>query len=108
MTLRRRDAEACCPDCGCGSNRIQSRYRRTLADLPCQGVPVRLQVQVRRFRCKQPNCQRAIFTERLPALAPPDARPCRSRRTKILCRSWPFFKSAALQPRLGSISRPPC
>ncbi|WP_437601970.1 ISL3 family transposase [Sorangium sp. So ce590] len=78
LTLRRLDAEACCPDCGYGAKRVQSRYRRTLADLPHQGVPVRLQVQVRRFRCEQPACQRAIFTERLPALAPPHAR--RTRR----------------------------
>lgn len=78
VTVRTLDVEACCPDCGCGSKRVQSRYRRTLTDLPCHGVPVRLQVQVRRFRCEQPACQRSIFTERLPALAPPHAR--RTRR----------------------------
>ncbi|WP_437912965.1 ISL3 family transposase [Sorangium sp. So ce302] len=74
VELRATGSEALCPTCGRAAHRGQSRYRRTLADLPCQGVPVRLHVLVRRFRCEQTDCSRAIFSERLPTLAPPRAR----------------------------------
>ena len=63
-------AEAPCPICGIASARIQSRYRRTVADLPWAGVTVRLLVHVCRFRCDNPACPRVIFCERLgPAIA---------------------------------------
>jgi transposase len=39
-----------------------------VADLPCSGVALRLQLQVRKFFCNNSHCQRAIFTEPLPAL----------------------------------------
>jgi transposase len=67
-------ASAPCPRCGTPSNRVHSRYRRTTADLPCQGRPVALRLVVRRFRCIQPGCPQAIFCERLPALLDARAR----------------------------------
>src|SRR5437016_800856 len=60
--------EAACPGCGRPATRIQSRYTRTLADLPWHGIPVRLQLRLCRFFCDQPECSTAIFTERLPAM----------------------------------------
>jgi transposase len=66
--------EAQCPLCGQLAHRVQSRYVRTLADLPCSGQRVRWLVQVRRFWCENAACIRKIFTERLPACAPTYAR----------------------------------
>ena len=43
------EAATLCPVCGISSSRIHSRYVRTLADLPWQGVPVGLKLHVRRF-----------------------------------------------------------
>src|SRR5713226_4117653 len=63
-----------CPDCHQPSGRIHSRYRRTLADLPCQGRAVRLLVQVRRFFCDAPACSRKTFAEACPGVAPKHAR----------------------------------
>jgi transposase len=63
-----------CPHCGASTNRLHSHYRRTVADLPCQGRPVALRLVVRRFRCSQPGCPRAVFCERLPGLLEPHAR----------------------------------
>jgi transposase len=63
-----------CPVCDVGSKRIHSRYTRTLADLPWQGVPVRVRLQVRRFFCDTATCRRRIFTERLPGVVAPYAR----------------------------------
>jgi transposase len=66
--------EAACPVCHQPSGKVQSRYRRTLADLPCSGQQVRWLVQVRRFRCLNAGCPRKIFSERLPTCAPAYAR----------------------------------
>jgi transposase len=66
---------AACPDCAAPSLRVHSRYERMMADLPWQGRTVTLRVLTRRFRCLNPDCPRATFSERLPeAAAAPLAR----------------------------------
>lgn len=67
-------SSATCPRCGTLADRVHSRYRRTVADLPCQDRPVVLRLVVRRFRCRQPDCPQAIFCERLPDLLKAHAR----------------------------------
>ena len=74
----------CCPVCSQPSTRVHSRYTRTLADLPCQGRLVRLQIAVRRFRCGEPTCRRATFAEQWPGLAAAYARRT-SRQAEALC-----------------------
>jgi transposase len=64
------EPEADCPVCQQSSARIQSRYTRTLADLPWAGRHVQWRVQVRRFRCENVACPRKIFTEQLPMRVP--------------------------------------
>src|SRR5215218_5949105 len=59
-----------CPLCGEPTDRVHSRYERTLADLPWARFAVRLQIRVRRFFCANPACPRAIFAERLAGIAP--------------------------------------
>src|ERR1700681_3938612 len=66
--------EVQCPLRHRGSTRIHSRYVRQIADLPCMGCAVRLQLHVRRFFCTNPDCARQIFTERLPSVVAPSAR----------------------------------
>ena len=56
---------AACPDCGVLSTSRHSTYVRTLADLPMQGLAVRLKVQVGRWRCRNARCPRQIFCQRL-------------------------------------------
>jgi transposase len=63
-----------CPVCQRRSHHLHSRYERTLADLPCGGEQVVLQLHVRRFRCRVRGCPRQIFAEHLPDLAAPFAR----------------------------------
>jgi transposase len=67
-------SSAACPICGTKSNRVHSRYRRALADLPCFGKAVRLVIMVRRFLCAEPQCPRRIFSERLLGFARPYSR----------------------------------
>ena len=59
---------ACCPRCAVPSASVHSRYRRCLTDLPWGARPVRLQLTVRKFVCRNPKCTRRIFTERVPEL----------------------------------------
>jgi transposase len=65
---------AACPLCERPSERIHSKYRRTVADVPCGGRRVTLALTVRKFVCDTPACPRKIFTERLPALVQSYAR----------------------------------
>src|SRR3954454_6075548 len=65
---------ACCPVCGQETARLHSRYLRTLTDLPWGGRSVRLSLRVRRFRCKDAECPKRIFAERLPSVVEPYAR----------------------------------
>lgn len=73
LTLRTTSPTASCPLCGTQSSHLQSRYRRTLRDLPSGGRPIRLIMHVRRFFCKKRTCVQKIFAERLPVLCRPHA-----------------------------------
>jgi transposase len=66
--------EARCPLCGERSDRVHSRYTRTLADLSWADVAVRFQVRGRKFFCANPACPRTVFVERLAGVAQAYAR----------------------------------
>ena len=74
ITAHATQATSICPDCGQHSARVHSHYRRVARDLPLVGRLVRLQLNVRRFRCSNEACPRRIFAERLPGLLPVQAR----------------------------------
>jgi len=65
LIVHSRSSQVLCPLCQELTCRIHSYYQRTLADLPWAGFKVRLQLQVRRFFCLNPECKRKIFSERL-------------------------------------------
>jgi transposase len=69
MTVSTTATTAACPRCGTRSRHVHSRYSRTLRDLPCHGATVRISLRTRRFYCRMRNCQRRIFTQRLPVVA---------------------------------------
>ena len=48
-----------------------SSYCRTFRDLPMQGAPMIFACGFGRWRCRNGNCERKIFTERLPREAAP-------------------------------------
>ena len=66
--------DAPCPLCGRRSDRVHSRYGRTLADLPWAKLAVHLRVRVRKFFCDNDACPRTIFAERLVGVAQACAR----------------------------------
>jgi transposase len=57
-----------CPRCAVPSSSVHSRYQRHLTDLPWGTHAVRIQLRARKFVCRNPHCERRIFTERLPNL----------------------------------------
>ena len=59
-----------CPVCGSPSEQVYSRYMRTAADLSWRGIGLRLKIRARKFFCDRPGCERRIFCERLPEVAP--------------------------------------
>lgn len=58
-----------CPVCAFVSDSFHSSYCRCLQDLPWQGVSVQICATVSRFRCRNRDCPRRIFCERLPEVA---------------------------------------
>ena len=60
--------QARCPCCAVPSSSVHSRYQRHLTDLPWGTRVVRIHLSVRKFVCRNTNCTRRIFTERLPTL----------------------------------------
>jgi transposase len=66
VELRACQAVSFCPACGNRSSRVHSRYWRTLADLPWEGIPVLILLRARKFFCVDERCTRRIFTEPLP------------------------------------------
>lgn len=68
VVIKTKQPQASCPLCQQPSHKIHSRYVRTLADLPWQGVAIRLELTVRRFFCINDYCPRKIFAEQLPSI----------------------------------------
>lgn len=58
--------EPCCPKCNSPSRSLHSHYQRTIADLPWHGVAIRLELNTRKFRCRNELCKQKVFCERLP------------------------------------------
>ncbi len=83
ITARATASSACCPDCHQNSARIHSYYIRSPMALPSSGRPVRLLLQVRRFRCANPACRRKTFAEPLPLLIAPHAQRTVSVRDRL-------------------------
>ena len=74
LVIRSTPPQSACPRCQQLSTRVHSRYVRGAADLPWQGVAVRLQLHARRFFCLNDGCPQQIFCERLAEVIAPHAR----------------------------------
>src|SRR5262245_16182648 len=72
-----------CPVCGELTDRVHSRYARTLADLPWARFAVCLRVEVRKFFRDNPACPRTVFAERLAGIAPACARRTDRQRDRL-------------------------
>jgi len=76
-------ASSPCPQCAMASFAIHSSYHRHPRDLPCIGRPIRLVFTVRKFFCRNPNCCRKVFAERLPDFLEVSSRLTKRLRTSV-------------------------
>lgn len=74
IVLRTCRPSVACPDCDTPTKHVHSWYRRSFTDVLWQGLAVRFRLHTRRWRCPNPDCERRIFTERLPVVVAPFAR----------------------------------
>ncbi len=74
MVVRCSQKSVCCPLCNGMSSSLHSNYIRRVADLPWHGVTVRLELHIRKFRCRNELCVRKVFCERLPKVVAAHAR----------------------------------
>lgn len=72
-----------CPQCSIPSSAIHSSYSRHPRDLPCVGRPIRLLFSVRKFFCRNPDCPRKVFTERLSDFIEASSRLTKRLRTSV-------------------------
>ncbi|MFB7445710.1 ISL3 family transposase [Streptomyces mirabilis] len=57
-----------CPGCRTPSERVHSRYGRRLADAPCAGRGVVIELSARRLFCDNGDCPRVTFAEQIEGL----------------------------------------
>src|SRR5450755_1786468 len=99
VTVRAASPTAPCPCCSTISKRVQSRYTRTLRDLPTSGRCVELIIRVRRFFCEESTCVRKIFAERFPSLTLPRVK--FTRRLQEALQQMGFALGGEAGARLG-------
>lgn len=100
MRLRPARKQSACPACRRSSRRVHSWYQRRLSDLPWEGIPVRIELHVRRFFCDNDGCGQRIFTERLAETAPWYAR--RTRRQNAALEQIAAVLGGAAGSRLAA------
>ena len=83
MYVTSQRSSSLCPQCAMSSSAIHSSYCRHTRDLPCVGRPIRLVLEVRKFFCRNPNCSRKVFTERLPDFIEASSRLTKRLRTAV-------------------------
>ena len=69
VCLRSSRCSSICPSCGSVSERVHSRYVRSITDLPLCGHSLVYEIEVRRFFCEGRDCKHDIFCERLGEIA---------------------------------------
>ena len=74
VTVASTQRRAICPVCQSPTSRVHSHYQRTLKDLPLVQFSLTLLLEVCKFFCLNEDCNRCIFTERLPSVVAPWAR----------------------------------
>lgn len=74
VKLITKNSNSICPDCGEKSHSRHSKYIRKLLDLPWAGIPVKVNLLVNKYYCKNEHCRRKIFTERFGEKLKPYAR----------------------------------
>ena len=84
-----------CPSCRRRSRRPHACYWRRLAERPILDKPLVLSVEIRRFKCMNPECSRRTFSEDIHALAGRHQRRTRSHAKALLALAHALGGEAA-------------
>ncbi|NDU75165.1 ISL3 family transposase [Actinomadura sp. DSM 109109] len=68
VRARSREGPVPCPQCAAETAHVHAWCERTVTDLPVDGRPVMVNVQVRRLACRNWRCPRRTFREQLPGV----------------------------------------
>ena len=71
VQVRTKTQQTACPICHAPTEKVHSRYQRTVADVSWGSYQVCLELLAKKFFCHNKNCKRRVFTERLPTIVPP-------------------------------------
>ncbi|MFC4121473.1 transposase family protein [Nonomuraea zeae] len=69
VAARTRGDPVCCPSCGVATGKVHGYHRRRLADRLVDGMPVVIELRLRRLACVNLDCARQTFHEQVPGLA---------------------------------------
>lgn len=64
--IKSKDHSCICPECGKSSTKLHATYRRKLQDTPIHCKRTYLHVNVYKYDCENPDCDRKVFMEDLP------------------------------------------
>ncbi|MDF5757322.1 ISL3 family transposase [Spongiactinospora sp. TRM90649] len=65
---RTRGDPVCCPSCGTATGKVHGYHLRRLADRPVNGLPMVIELKLRRLVCINLDCARQTFNEQVPGL----------------------------------------
>lgn len=65
IKIKRTNKSAICPYCGKKSYNVHSKYIRTIKDLPIQEYKVVLNIETKKFFCKNEKCLSSTFADPL-------------------------------------------
>lgn len=74
--------EGACPDCDVVSKRIHSYYKREPRDLPISQWAIEIELNTKRFRCLNKQCERKTFAEDYGEFLPRYAHRCKRLKEK--------------------------
>jgi len=101
VELRAKRRGCACPACQQESVHVHSWYTRTVLDLPLAAWAVKLRLHVRRFRCRNEQCEQLVFTERMPQVVAPSSR--RTQRAAKRQQVMTLLVSSSMGERLGRL-----
>ena len=101
IELRAKRQSCACPTCQQVSEHVHSWYTRTVVDLPLAEWAVKLRLHVRRFRCRNAQCEQQVFTERMPQVVAPSSR--RTQRVAKRQQVMTLLVSSSMSERLGRL-----
>jgi len=70
-----------CPVCGKKTNSVHSMYHSKFYDLPIQGIPVLIDLEKKKYLCRNKDCNTKTFTEKIDFISP------KGRKTKRLIKT---------------------